>query len=227
MKVRTLLLIIAVPILAFYIFSGGFDLLINSAVFFNKISNKNKNAVTTTKKDEDFFGTISLDPPPEATNSATISLTGQSTGFESAEIYVNDDKIDEKDLPPDDSFVFEADNLTEGDNRVYVIAKTKDEKHQKKTDEYSILFLKNPPSLSIESPSDGQKFSKPDVEIKGTSDKNTDIKVDNQPVISGANGDFSKKIRLSTGENLVEIISQDAAGNITKTELKLIYEPDN
>ena len=226
-KIRTLLLIILIPLLAIYLFLVGFDFLINSAVFVNNLVNKDKEVAATDENDDDFFGTISLDPPPEATNSAKITLTGQASGFEIGEIYLDGKKVDEDKLPSDSYFSFEIGNLSEGNNEIFILAKTKDGKNKKESEKYSVLYKSSPPSLSVSEPSDGQKFDKPDVEIKGTSDENTNIKIANFPVISSSNGDFSGKVRLKQGENIIEIIAEDTAGNITKLELKLIYEQDN
>lgn len=224
---KSLILIILIPILGFYIFRGGFDLLINSAVFINNTFGKKTTKSQTAVKKDEFFGSISLDPLPEATNSATIHFSGQSNGFDIGEIYLNDELLAEKVLPSDDTFLYEIPDLKEGENTISFTARTKDKKHQKESAEYIVVYLKNPPTLTIESPTDGQKFDKPNVEIKGSSDKNTDIKFGNLPVLSDSNGNFSGKVTLKNGENNIEISSKDIAGNSTTMTLKLIYEPDN
>jgi len=61
--------------------------------------------------------------------------------------------------------------------------------------------------------------------VKGTTDKETFVKINENPVIVDALGNFEKTITLQNeGENTIQITAQDIAGNLENKEIKVFYQ---
>ena len=77
-----------------------------------------------------------------------------------------------------------------------------------------------PPKLKVNWPLEAT-VSASTVEINGTTDPESTIKVNDDLIMVGNDGSFQKKIQLQEGENLVTIESTSPNGKIT-TEQKVI-----
>jgi len=74
------------------------------------------------------------------------------------------------------------------------------------------------PELTIDSPSDGDKLTRETVTVQGTvSDENLDSVTVNGQNATVTDGSYSKRILLDEGENVIEVVAEDTAGN-TATE---------
>ena len=83
----------------------------------------------------------------------------------------------------------------------------------------SVFFNNEKPKLEISEPADNLKTSKQDLSIKGATDKEIFIKINDFPIVVDANGNWETNIKLKDGDNLITIIASDLAGN---TESKII-----
>ena len=169
-----------------------------------------------------------LSIPFSATNSAEIIISGKTnvtTG--TVEIYVNSDLQQEIALAGKESFRTQALALQEGENKIKARLKRSTEQLSDYTDEYTVSYIKKEPKLDISYPSDNSTFFKADSEItvQGNTDINNKVRVNSFYAIVDHQGNFSYLIRLSEGENHISIEAQDAAGNITKKEIKVSYQP--
>ncbi len=167
-----------------------------------------------------------LDPLPEATFSARISISGNATSGDSVILYVNKEKISEKIVGKDGVFSFNNVPLDKGKNEIYSVSKSGNKESQP-SEKYTIIMESEPPKLTIESPSDGSVFKREnrDIEIRGQTDEDAGISLNQRFVFVNPNGSFTTTYRLNDGENKLEFISTDQAGNTETVILTITYQP--
>ncbi len=223
-SIKIFVLILLSLVLLFFLFQAGLKSIINSTVFINNITGKNTE--TVEEKAEDFFGILNVDEPESATNSASLIITGDASEYENIEYYINNVRVDTGKIKSNGTFMEEIGKLKSGENKIYVIAKTKDNKHETKSDVYSIMYLNEKPKLEIETPKDGDKTDKNEIQIKGVTDKDVTIRVNNQHIVVDLAGNFTTTFRLKEGDNKLEITATDIGGNVEKKEMTVKYEKD-
>ncbi len=163
----------------------------------------------------------------DATNSARIFVEGYTEANASVELMLNDktDKIEKA----DEGGYFSFDSLlVSGENRVQVRAK--DEAGNESLSELSLVTLDvKPIELTIASPKDGTEYIgrvNQVIDIKGSVDKpNSQVLINNSFVSLDSEGNFSHRMMLSAGENIITINVTDKAGNSTSKSLRLIFTP--
>jgi len=207
----------------YFLFTFGFRIIFSITSF---IGNINKNLTPTPPSQiENFIGNINIDSIPQATNSAKFIVQGSVLNFNKITFYLNDEKIKETDLAYETIFSEEIGNLREGKNSFYAIAKNKNHSFSKKTPVYEIFYKSKKPTLEVFEPKDGDKFSNQEIIIKGKTDKETFIKINDIPVIVDAVGNFQTSLILKNeGENKIQINASDLAGNIETKELTVFYQ---
>ncbi len=213
--------------LAFIIFllSFGFKLIINGSLFINQLANGSKNSSDGIKS-EQALTSLLVDPPPSATSSSRLLVTGSTVNFDSVEIYLNTEKITEGPVV-NDIFSEEITGLEKGENSVYVIAKSKKSKDTKKSPEFTVLLKTEKPKLEVSQPNDNSKTNKQEIKIEGKTDKETYIKINGQPVVVDSQGSFVTLFKLNEGDNSIEIIAEDIVGNQEKKTIKVTYSKDD
>ncbi|WP_164670330.1 S8 family peptidase [Virgibacillus doumboii] len=79
------------------------------------------------------------------------------------------------------------------------------------------------PELNIDSPQDGDKTNRETVTVEGTvSDANLDwVKVNGRQANVADDGTYSQRILLNNGENEIEVVSQDLAGNVQSKSITI------
>lgn len=217
-------IIFLIVILLIFIFTVGFKILLNTSVFIANIFSNNK--PTETIKNTNEFLSLTIDNIPSATNSASIIVSGSATNIDEIQFVLNNKKIKEIKNFSLDSFNEEISGLVEGENQIYLIGKNNNDNITKKTQKYTVIYKNTKPKLEIIDPKDGDTVNKNEIIIKGETDKEVFVKINNSPVIVDALGKFQYQIRLNEGENSFEIIAQDIAGNIETKTLKINYQKD-
>jgi hypothetical protein len=79
-------------------------------------------------------------------------------------------------------------------------------------------------NLTMVSPSDGTTTKNATIIIKGTTDRDATIKVNNETVMPDANGNYEKEMALVVGENHINIKAVDDLGNEKDSALTVIRE---
>lgn len=210
-------------LIAFLLFFG-IPGLIKLAVFFGNI--RSTNQPIETQED--------LPPPPphfkavpEATNSSKISLAGY--GQAGSTVKISLDNIEKKEVIVNTQGEFSVVNfsLKKGENKITAIAYDKSGKKSRPSEEITIVFDNQPPTLQIISPKDKDEFFDKDKEIKveGETDTEASVDVNGRFVIVGANGNFQTTLELKEGENEIRVTTRDIAGNQTEKKLKVKYTP--
>lgn len=164
---------------------------------------------------------------PYATNSAHIFIEGYTEAGANVELILNDqtNKINKA----DETGVFTFDTtLVFGQNKIQL--KAKDEKGNESVSVVTMVDYDNKPVLlTITSPKDGSEyFGKTNqvIDIKGEVDKdNCQVLINSSFVQVDRDGAFLHRFMLSGGENIINVVASDKAGNTAEKSFRLIYTP--
>ena len=80
----------------------------------------------------------------------------------------------------------------------------------------------SPPKLDLILPKEGQVFKDKHLLIKGVTDVDSTIKVNNQPVLVDENGSFSFKLEVSEKTEKIVVIAQSRSGKETVLERHVV-----
>jgi len=211
-----------IVILVIFFATVGLRLVINTSLFIAGFSNKESSKQTS---DED---KILIAPEitnlPDATNSAQITISGIAQRSSSVKIFANNEEQKEVNVT-DDEFNTEI-QLNKGENSLYVLASYSQSKRTKKSPNYTVFYLHEKPKLEISEPQNESTVNTADITIKGLTNKDIIVKVQNVPAVIDQEGNFSSPIRLKEGENIIKITAEDKAGNNESIELKIIFSRD-
>jgi bacillopeptidase F len=201
----------------------GLNFLINIGVWFNGLVSSEPEEVQAR---EEFFGTLFVNTPPAATNSASIIISGNTTEFNTVTFIINDEEVKEAEVLNADSFTEKIGSLKPGVNTVQVIATATKQKQTKESEVFNVKYINTKPKIAISEPADGTEITKDEIVIKGSTDKNNSVEVNGAPVVVSATGAFEEEVRLKEGENSIEVLAIDEAGNEEKIELKINYKKE-
>ena len=210
-------------LVVYFIFTYGIRLLLNTSSFISGLFPQP--SPKPLSKTEESFSIIDISSIPQATNSAKIIISGSSLNFDILDFYLNEKKVKEIESSSD-IFSEEIGDLEKGDNSIYIRARSEDNRTIKKTIIYKVFYKNEKPKLEITEPSDNFSTSNQEIKIKGSTDKETYVHINDLPVIVDANGNFETSIRLKDGDNQITATAQDIAGNTETKTLKVTYQKD-
>lgn len=164
-------------------------------------------------------------PLPEATNSASLKLSGFSQPNGKIEIFLNDLNIKSFDVDSEGKFEGFL-SLSLGLNKIYAVTKDNEGRQSPSSRVWTIFFEDSPPMLEILEPADGTIIRKTAiVVIKGKATPASKVTINDHQVVIDNEGSFSYSFRLQTGENKFTIVCLDPAQNRTEKEWILNFEP--
>lgn len=161
-----------------------------------------------------------------ATNSAQLTVSGTAETESTVYLSVNTKDTAKVKVEGDGNFETKV-ALTEGNNVISAIAVDEAGNKSRTAKTMSVWYSNKSPNLEIETPSDGQEFSGGNrrVEIKGKTDPESRVIINERIVIVGLDGKFTSFYNLSDGENVLELTAQDVAGNVTNQKITVKYAP--
>lgn len=219
-KKRAIIYGISIIIALYILFTLGLQLILNGsslvAQLFGKKFIDTRNPVLQA---------VNITDIPSATNSATFIVSGNANNFDELRFYLNDQIVKRIDLSSGfGKFSEEIGTLQKGENKLYFLAKSS--KGDKKSDDYTVLYRSDKPKLDVTDPKDGSKTNKDQTTVAGSTDKGIDIKINGLPVVVDANLHFQTTLKLSEGDNKIEITATDEVGNFDSKTLTVKYEKD-
>jgi len=219
---QLVLSILGIISLLFLFFYLGIPLLVKLSGFIAGF----KKETAPTQNETNIVSEPFLDPLPTATNSAQIQVSGSANPGDDVILFVNDSKSGDKIVGKDGLFSFNNVSLDEGINEIYAQAKA-GSKESSPSIKVKIVYKNNPPKLEIESPKNGDVFKREqrEIDIKGITDEEVTVSINDRLIIVEPNGNFSSTYRLIDGENKIEVKATDSAGNTQTVEIKVTYEP--
>lgn len=111
--------------------------------------------------------------------------------------------------------------LQEGDNILRIEAT--DDVGNVATQEIIVHRKTVPPLLKL-NVEEGATFQQSDVQIIGKTDPGAFVLINGQALTVNSLGEFQTTVSLLTGENLIEVVAQDQAGNVTQLRRHLNFE---
>lgn len=212
----------SVALLLFLLFFG-LKILIGFSLLVDKIRGNSPQQASQT----DILLPPILDPLPESTNSATIEIHGKSDPKKEVLIYVNDKEY--KKLTTTDTGEFSIDAIAVDEERVTISAKVKGDKDAVSalSNVITTLIDRTPPKLEVTKPTDTQIINDGThkVIVEGKTEEGMRITVSDRIAVVHADGSFTYAFNVNDGENVLSIVSTDAAGNQTKIERRVTYQP--
>lgn len=220
-KKNLALSVLGIILVIFLVLKFGIPLLVNLSLFLSGSQGKEETRVQNSS----FIAPPTLDSFPQATSSAKIIISGIASKKQTVNLYINGDLVDTVKAEENGKFLFNE-TIKPGENTINAKA-VADSKESDFSNTIVTAFKSAPPSLSIESPSDNQSFSKDQntVEIKGTTDSDVKVTVNGLWAITDSSGKYFYRLALQSGENKIKIIAMDIAGNKTEKEIKVTYSP--
>lgn len=185
-------------------------------------SNQSKNLVSDADLEPP-----QLDPLPAGTSVELINITGRAFYTDGkVELFLNDSSYEIIALENSQDFEIEDVKLASGEN-ILKVRMIRDNKRSEFSQDYKISYLKDEPKLEISFPSNGASFSKADQEInvRGTTDPENTVRVNNFIAIVDTDGNFSYTLRLNEGENKIKVTAANLAGKSTEQEITVSYSP--
>lgn len=196
-------------------------------VGFSLLVDRMRGTSPTTQQQETVVLAPFLDPLPEATNSATITVSGKASGETTIKIFVDDSEYKEVTSEKDGTFSLSGIAVEEG--AVKVSAKAVDAKGNLSTASNAIRTTVDweKPKLIVDSPEDHASINDGThrVTVAGLTDENTRLTINGRIVVVKHDGSFSYAMPVNDGENILTIIARDPAGNEETTIRTITYVP--
>lgn len=216
----TILSIAGIAVILFLIIKFGIPVMVDSTLFISGMG-KTKQAPVVSSAPS-FIAPPVLDALPSATNSATIPISGTGQKNQKINLYINGSLVDTANVQDDNKFSFDSETLTTGDNLIQTKATMQgNDKESDFSNQFTVTYIKNAPSLTIDSPSDGQTFSKDDntADVKGKTDPGVKVTVNGFWAIVDTDGAYSYTLPLNGGQNKITVIATDPANNKTEKNI--------
>jgi len=168
-----------------------------------------------------------LQPTDEATNSATIRISGFAEDGTTIVLSNNGSDANEVLVENNGEFLFDAVRLHEGENAITVRAVDKAGNTSRSSSPLTINYDNIPPTLTVESPVDKARFlgtAEKIVRITGKTESGSIVRVNGALAILSSEGTFASSYSLVSGENTLTIVASDRAGNETLVTRTVFYE---
>jgi len=206
------------------VFIYGIPAVIKMAVF---IGNIRSSSTPVESKDN-----IPPSPPifktiPEATNGAKINLYGFAESGSTVKIYLTGQQVNEVVTDNDGNFSLDNLALTLGRNEITAMAVDNAGNKSRESEKLVVWYDNQPPELEVNQPADKSIITSENskVEIVGRTEPEVNLLINEHLVILNKEGEFKYSFSLSSGENLINIVATDRAGNQTIKTLTLNYSP--
>lgn len=164
-------------------------------------------------------------PYNDFTNQATASVSGTAEPGATIKLTFNGSESDAT-VDKNGNFSFQNLKLQTGDNLFFAYAIDSAGNISQKSNEGKITYDNKPPTLNIDSPSDGSNFfgsGQRQVTIQGTTDTGASVTINDRIVSVDDSGKFQYTTTLSAGSNKFTIKSVDSAGNTTEKDITLNF----
>ncbi|WP_051359330.1 S8 family serine peptidase [Paucisalibacillus globulus] len=150
----------------------------------------------------------------EFTNEASVTVEGTASNSTSLSLLNNGSEVGTADIDETGTFSLDIE-LTEGENELQALTMVNGEEATE-SETVTVTLDTIAPELSLSNVEDGDRTNRETLTVKGTAnDTNFASLTVNGQEASVEDGQFSKRILLDEGENTVEVVATDAAGNTT------------
>lgn len=187
---------------------------------------------TSFKKSPQTIDLLDKTPPsppflqsvPDATNVSPFEIVGKVEPGNTVVISFNNK---EEEIQTDNNGNFSAKyDLVKGENSFFAYTRNPAGNRSQDTKNYVLIFDNEAPDINIIEPADGKSYygsKQKNVTIKGTTEIDSSVTVNDRIATVDDNGAFSLNYSLANGENNLTIKSVDKAGNQKEINLKLFF----
>ena len=88
---------------------------------------------------------------------------------------------------------------------------------------YQYFSFNKPPYIEVFSPLEGEKFFQDKVEIKGKTQPDAILTINDIPVFPSLEGEFRYELEIFPGENKIVVVAKNSLGKETKIERTIFY----
>lgn len=224
-RTRKILLLTSIGIIAVIalLITIGIPAIIGLSVLISNFTNR-QTQIDNADKTAPYSPVLS--PIATATNSAVLKLSGYGEPDSNLTIYINQEEKKKILLGADGNFSISENWLEDGDNDIYATLTDRSGNVSLPSESIRVLYNKKAPKLEVTEPAENQEFQKDqkEITIKGTTDAST-LHINERFAGIKNDGSFSFTYKLNAGENIIQFVAKDLAGNETKLERKVNYSP--
>ncbi len=199
----------------------GIPLIARFASFFADIKSSN---TPVAKNDTTPPGPPNITNLPEYSNQNSLTLEGTAEAGSTVTLVVNDQ--DTEVVTNGDGKFTKDITLKKDKNTIWAKAKDKAGNESAESKKYSVTFDNTKPDLTISQPQDGTNFSgdsQRQLLIKGQTEPNINLTINNRIVILDSEGNFTFTTTLSQGENSFNFKARDKGGNETEKTIAVNF----
>lgn len=166
-----------------------------------------------------------LAAPADATNSATVSLSGYAEANSKVIFVLNGSEVSRVTATSEGTFTQDL-RLETGENLLTTYSADEAGNESAKSTAYKIFMDTEPIEIKIEEPTSGAQIEgrkNQNLIIKGTAKPEAKIFVNDRLNYGKPDGSFAVSYALSEGENKIKLRVVDKAGNQAETELTINF----
>ncbi|WP_093857581.1 S8 family peptidase [Tenuibacillus multivorans] len=152
------------------------------------------------------------------TNEAAVNVEGTASPTTTVSLQNNGEEVDAVEIGDDGTFNIPVE-LSEGENVFKAINMVNGEQAGE-SEETTVTLDTAAPELTIDNPADGDMLNRETVTVEGEiTDDHLDYVEVNGQAATVENGQYSKRIILNEGENVIDVAAFDLAGNSTSQSI--------
>lgn len=203
-----------------FLFVFGLKILVGFSLLVDRI----RGNVPQQSQNQELILPPILDPLPEATNSASIAITGKGDPGVKVVLYIDEEESTTLPVKDDGTFSFTK-KLPEGNHTVSAKAKNDKDSLSDLSNVVRINIMRTKPELTVTSPQEGARIvgESNTVTVKGKTSPDNAVTVNDRLAVVSNDGSFSYSYSLSEGENTIRIVATDPAGNQESAERRATY----
>lgn len=206
--------------LVVFIFIFGLKLLVGFSLLLDRLHG----ASPTEKQSQSLILPPILDPLPEATNSATITITGKGDPGMKIVFYIDEEESTNLPVESDGTFALTK-KLADGEHTVSTKAKNDKDLMSDLSNVITITIKRNKPELTVSNPQDGERIvgDSNALVVKGKTSSDNTVAINDRLAVVSNDGSFSYIYSLIDGENTLRIVASDPAGNKETVDRRVTY----
>lgn len=162
---------------------------------------------------------------PTATPSATVAVKGFAEAGTTVKIWLNGQETAVVVANNQGEFVVNKLGLIQGENKIWAVAQDAAGNTSQNSAVMRVMVDDQVPQLTLMAPTEGTMTADTSIEVRGkVSEVEIEVRVNGRFVSVNNSGEFSTRVTLNSGDNLITVTVVDRAGNKTETSLTVRRE---
>ena len=221
-KRKLIITIVGILVVSYLFFMWGLPFIIGQLSFLNK---REKPVDASTLKIDEAIAPPVLYIPFEATNSASLPISGYAAPLSKVEIYIDDEIKSQTATDTEGKFTSVPIGLNLGSNNIHAVTISDSDKKSLPSKNIKLYYSSEKPKLEISEPGDGSEIKGGDKKVKvaGSTDVNNSVTVNGSTVIVDSEGNFQTVIALNDGDNTITVIASNSFGNNNQLQRMVKY----